>query len=101
MPLRSPLGPLEIVWSRLARARLREIRAYVALDKPDAAERLVTRIVAMVEVLRHHPHAGRVGVEPDVRELVVGGTPYIILYRVQAKRIIISTIWHGAQRQDA
>lgn len=91
---------MEIVWSRLARARLREIRAYVALDKPDAAERLVTRIVAMVEVLRNHPHAGRVGVEPGIRELVVGGTPYIILYRVEAKRVFISTIWHGALRRD-
>lgn len=98
-----PLGSSSlatIVWSPLARARLREIRAYVALDKPDAAQRLVTRIVAMVEVLRHHPHAGRVGAEPGIRELVVGGTPYIILYRVQQKRVIISTIWHGAQRRD-
>lgn len=96
MPVDSP-KPLTIVWSPLARARLREIRAYVALDKPDAAERLITRIVAMVEVLRHHPHAGRAGAEPEIRELVVGGTPYIILYRVQAKRVVISTIWHGAQ----
>jgi len=88
-----------IVWSPLARARLREIRAYIALDKPDAAERLVTRIVAVVEVLRHYPHAGRAGAEPGVRELVVGGTPYIILYRVQPKRVVISTIWHGAQHR--
>jgi toxin ParE1/3/4 len=88
---------MEIVWSGLARVRLREIRAYVALDKPDAAERLVTRIVAMVEVLRNHPYAGRAGAEPGVRELVVGGTPYIVLYRVQKKRVVISTIWHGAQ----
>jgi len=89
---------MEIVWSPSSRARLREIRAYVALDEPDAAQRLVTRIVAIVEVLRHHPHAGRAGAEPGIRELVVGGTPYIVLYRVQGKRVIISTVWHGAQR---
>ncbi len=68
------------------------------MDKLEAAERLAIRIVAIVEVLRHHPHAGRAGAKPGIRELVVGGTPYIVLYRVQGKRIIISTIWHGAQR---
>jgi len=83
----------------LARARLHEIRAYVALDKPDTAKRLVARIVAMIEVLRHHPHAGRAGAEPGLRELVVGGTPYIVLYRVYPNRVLISTIWHGAQHR--
>jgi plasmid stabilization system protein ParE len=92
--------PVEIVWSPLARTRLREIRAYVARDKPEAAARLATRIVAVVETVREHPYLGRVGAEPGVRELVIGGTPYTVLYRVQGKRITISTIWHGAQRRS-
>ena len=92
--------PIEIVWSALARTRLREIHAYVARDKPEAAERLAMRIVAMVETLRYHPRLGRVGAEPGIRELVIGSTPYIILYRVQGQRVIISTIWHGAQRKE-
>lgn len=89
--------PVEIVWSPLARARLREIHAFVALDKPGAAERLATRIVAVVEALRQHPYLGRAGAEPGIRELVIGGTPYVILYRVHGKRALISTIWHSAQ----
>ncbi len=92
--------PVEIVWSPLARARLNEIRACVALDNPGAAERLATRIVAVVEILRDHPHLGRLGVEPGIRELVIGGTPYIVLYRVRGKRVTLSTIWHGAQRKE-
>jgi len=91
--------PVEIVWSPVALARLREIRAHVARDKPEAAARLATRIVAVVEALREHPYLGRVGAQADIRELVIGGTPYIILYRVLAKRVIISTIWHGAQER--
>jgi toxin ParE1/3/4 len=91
--------PVEIAWSALARTRLREIRAYVALEKPAAAERLAMRIVAIVETLRNHPHLGRVGAEPGIRELVIGRTPYIVLYRVQGQRVVISTIWHGAQRR--
>ena len=91
--------PVEIVWSPLARARLQEIRAYIALDKPDAAERVATRIVAIVEALRNHPHLGRAAAEPGNRELVIGGTPYIVLYRLQRRRITITTTWHAAQRE--
>lgn len=89
--------PLEIVWSPLARARLQEIRAFVAQDKPDAAERLATRIITIVEALRNYPFLGRAGAEPGIRELIIGGTPYIVLYRVRGKRIVIRTIWHAAQ----
>lgn len=99
--LRSPLpkkrGPLEIVWSPLALARLQEIRAFVAVDKPEAAGRLATRLVSVVEALRIHPYLGRVGAEPGIRELIIGGTPYSVLYRVRGNRLIISTISHAAQ----
>lgn len=88
---------VEIVWSLPALARLQEIRTYIALDNPRAAERVATRIVAVVEALRIHPYLGRVGTEPAIRELVVGRTPYIVRYRVRKKRIVILTIWHGAQ----
>jgi toxin ParE1/3/4 len=91
--------PLKIVWSPLALPWLLEFRAYVALDKPDAAEHLATRTVAVVEALRSHPYLGRAGAEPGIRESVIGGTPYIVLYRVRSKRVVISTIWHGAQHK--
>ncbi len=92
--------PVEIVWSSLARARLEEIRAFVALDKPEAAAKLATRIVAVVEALKTHPFLGRAGAEPGFRELVIGGTPYVVLYRVRGKRVTILTVWHSAQRKD-
>jgi len=88
---------LEIVWSPLARARLQEIRAYVALDKPGTADRLAMRIVAVVETLRNHPYLGRTGAEPGIPELVIGGSPYTVLYRVRGTRVIIGAIWHAAQ----
>jgi len=95
-----PPSPIETVWSPLAQARLREIRAYIAQDNPEAAERVATRLVAIVETLKVYPYLGRARAEPGVRELVVGGTPYIVLYRVQRKRVTILTIHHGAQRRE-
>jgi toxin ParE1/3/4 len=91
--------PVEIVWSPLAMPRLREIRAFVAPDKPEAAQQLAVRIVAVVETLRMYPYLGGAGTESGIRELVVGGTRYIVLYRVRGRRVIITTIWHGAQNR--
>lgn len=88
---------LEILWSPLALARLQEVRAFIALDKPEAAERLATRIVSVVEALRLHPRLGRFSRETDARELIIGGTPYSILYRVGRERLVILTILHAAQ----
>ena len=85
----------------MARARLDEIRAFVALDNPDAAERLTTRLVAVIETLRDYPYLGRAGADPGARELPIGGTPYIVVYRVvRGKRVVVNTIWHGAQRRS-
>lgn len=88
---------LEIVWSRKARAQLREIQHYIANDKPDAAARLAFRLVTVVAALRLHPHIGRAGSQPPLRELVIGGTPCIVIYKVGRKRVTILTLWRGAQ----
>jgi len=90
---------IEIIWSQVALTCLQQIRAFVALDKPAAAERLATRIVAAVEVLRVFPHIGRAGMAPGTRELVIGRTPYVVVYRVREKVVTINTIWHGAQQR--
>jgi len=89
-------GLLEIVWSPLPLVRLQEIRTFIALDKPEATERLATRIVSVVAALRIHPYLGRIGPEPGIRELIIGGTPYSILYRIRGNRLIISIISHAS-----
>jgi toxin ParE1/3/4 len=89
----------EIFWSPLALARLQEIRAFIAHDDPGAAERVTTRLVSVVQALIEYPLLGRIGIDPDTRELIVGGTPYIILYQVKPKRILIRTVWHAAQNR--
>jgi toxin ParE1/3/4 len=47
-----------IVWTEPALADLDAIADYIALDKPDAAARLVQRIFAHVELLAEHPELG-------------------------------------------
>lgn len=54
-----------------------------------------------VLTLRPHPNLGRAGAEPSIRELGIGGTPYSILYRARRQRVIMNTIWHGAEESGA
>lgn len=88
---------MRIKWSPEARRQVSEIWHYIALDDPDAADRMATRLVRAVEKLAYFPHLGRPGRE-DSRELVVGGTNFIVIYRVDDEEIRIGTVVHGAQR---
>jgi len=88
---------MRITWAPEARRQVHEIWRYIALDNHEAADRMVTRLVAAVEKLVHFPHLGRPGREGS-RELVVGGTKFIVIYRVAGEEIRIGTVIHGAQR---
>jgi toxin ParE1/3/4 len=88
---------MRIVWSETAIANLSEIREYIEQDQPAAARRLARRILTSVERLAKHPQLGRQGREPDTRELVVAGTPYIVPYRVRRSRLEIIAVLHAAQ----
>jgi toxin ParE1/3/4 len=88
---------MRIVWSQTAISNLVKIRTYIEQDKPAAARRLAERILDSVELLAEHPHLGRAGREPETRELVVAGTPYIIVYRIYRGRLAILAILQAAQ----
>jgi len=88
---------MRITWAPEARRQIHEIWHYIALDDPQAADRMVTRLVAAVEKLAHFPHLGRPGREGS-RELVVSGTPFVVVYRVEGEEIRIGTVLHGALR---
>jgi toxin ParE1/3/4 len=88
---------MRIVWSYTAIANLIEIRRYIEQDKPEAARQLAARIVRSAERLAKHPHLGHPGREPETRELVVAGTPYIICYQVHRRHLAILAVLHAAR----
>jgi toxin ParE1/3/4 len=88
---------MRIVWSETAIANLVEIRKFIEQDKPVAARRLAQRTLDSVERLAEHPHLGHPGREPETRELIVAGTPYIIPYRIYRSRLCILAVLHAAQ----
>ena len=90
---------MKVTWAPEAKRQLSDIWHYIALDNPKAADRMVTRLVTAVEKLSYFPHLGRPGREGS-RELVVTGTPFIVVYRVQGDEVRIGTVLHGAQRGE-
>ena len=76
-------------WMPLAEQDLEAAYDYVRQDDEDAARKLVARIFLAVDMLTRHPLAGQEGRVKGTRELVVAGTPYIIVYRIHRDAIQI------------
>lgn len=85
-------------WTRLALADLDNAHDYIAEEDPSAARRMIERIQEAVAALCRHPEIGRPGRVGGTRELVIPGTPFIVAYRIKAKRLEVLAVIHGARR---
>ncbi|MFA1675487.1 type II toxin-antitoxin system RelE/ParE family toxin [Rhizobium mongolense] len=84
-------------WTLRALRRLDKIGAHIEQDNPDAAARVVARIVTAVDMLAELPASGRPGRIKGTREVVLADIPYIIPYRV-GRDIEIITVMPAQQR---
>ena len=73
---------------------------YIAQRSPLAAIDQGDRIEAQVSQLILHPDLGRLGRVAGTRELVISGTPFIVVYRSKkdARQIDLIRLLHGAQQ---
>ena len=89
---------MTVVWSARAVRHLQHLRAHIARDRPEAAARVGSAILAAVDLLSDHPGLGRPGRVIGTRELIVPGLPYLVPYRLRGRRIEIIAVFHGRQR---
>ena len=89
---------MRIVWLRPAERNLEEPLEYIGELNPRMAATLANKIAGSVGGLADHPRSGRPGRVVGARELVVPGTPYIVVYAVAAGYVRIHRVLHGAQR---
>ncbi|MEQ1887985.1 MAG: type II toxin-antitoxin system RelE/ParE family toxin [Alphaproteobacteria bacterium] len=73
------------------------MRVYIARDKPSAARKQVAAILAAVAGLELFPDSGRAGRKAGTRELVIGQTPYLAIYRRHKENVEILRLLHGRQ----
>ena len=92
---------MRITWSPLAIQRVLEAAEFIALDKPEAAQRWAESTFDAVERLAEFPESGRTVPElgrQDVREIIHGA--FRIIYRVDQAAIYVLTVRHSSQRFD-
>jgi len=89
---------MKLRWTRIALQDLRYLHEYIAEDNPLAASRMVARIQDATQRLKKHPQMGRPGRVQGTRELVIAGTPYIVVYLIQGDEIQIVAVIHSAMK---
>ena len=89
---------MKIHLTKSAVGDLHDIDSYIRQDNLDAANRTVLSVLEAIEYLGTYPTMGRAGRVPKTRELVVSGTPFIIIYQVRRSTIMILRILHTARK---
>ena len=88
---------MRVRWSPAARDDLRQQLQAIALDSPDAARLVASRVRKVTNDLADHPRIGRPGRVIDTRELVIAGTSLTAAYRVRGQTVEIVGLLHQAQ----
>jgi toxin ParE1/3/4 len=91
---------MRIVWTDQANSDLREQIRYIAARDRDAAKRQRARVHEAVSNLRDTPRIGRPGSLEGTRELVISGTPYIVVYALMNDVIEIYHCYHARQARQ-
>ena len=86
-----------IVWLPLARRNLDNQLAYIAERNPRAAVEVGDAVEQAIEQLDEFTHRIRPGRVPGTRELVVVGTPNVVICRIEPHAVLILRVLHGAQ----
>lgn len=92
---------MRIEWLPDAERNLTAQLEWIAKHDPWAAIDMGDTIHAAVGRLADHPAIARPGRVAGTRELVVIGTPYIVIYRIEATATVILRVLHAAQRWPA
>lgn len=92
----------KVIWSDAAIADLQGICNAIALDNPEAAERMGNGILNHVQVLASFPLIGPTyprGTRGPLREIVF--RPYRIFYDIaeESQAVSILHVWHGAREE--
>jgi plasmid stabilization system protein ParE len=87
-----------IIWTDEAVAHLEAIVAYIAAFNPAAARTLGERLITVADSLAEYFERGR-DAGCGMREMT-SVWPYVLRYRVEADRVIILRVRHGARDEE-
>jgi toxin ParE1/3/4 len=90
---------VKVRWTQQALDDLLHLHDYISEASPQAAGEMVSRIHQAATVnLKDHPRMGKKGRVRGTYELVLAGTPYIVVYILEGTEIQIVTVLHTSRR---
>ena len=89
---------MKIKLTKLAAQDLQSTKDYISQDKPNAALAVIRRVIEAIDNIVTFPSMGRPGRVPHTKELVVSGTPLIIVYQIKQDTLYIVRIIHTARK---
>ena len=89
---------MRIRWTDPAVRDFTQICDYISEPGSAAtARRVAFSIYQRIGILTKFPEFGRTGRQPETRELVFSGLPYLAVYRLRGESVEDLRILHGAQ----
>ena len=88
---------MKVVWASSAREDVNHIVLHIAEDNVDAALRMEDRIESAVGRLDSMSLRTRAGRVSGTRELVVTGTPHVVMLAITDDVVGVVRVLHGAQ----
>jgi toxin ParE1/3/4 len=85
---------MAIVWTTSAQLDVNGIWDFIEVRNPDAAELVSSEILRTVEGLLQFPKRGKPGRVKETRELVISGLPYVAVYLLTKKNVVILQVLH-------
>jgi len=92
---------VKVQWLPRAVRDLHDQLDWIAVQDPWAAISVGDSIHAAVGRLAGYPTLARAGRVEGTRELVVIGTPDVVVYRIDPAAVVVLRVLHGARRWPA
>jgi plasmid stabilization system protein ParE len=89
---------MRLEWAIPALDDLRHIANPSSPGEQSVGIRYARRVADAVTNLADHPGLGRLGRVNDTRELVVTGTPFLVMYSVGGDTVTVLRVLHHARR---
>lgn len=89
---------MKLIWTPVASLELLELVTYVYSLNRSSAVRWHLRTRQKLRQLEKFPYSGKPGRVSGTRELVIGQTPYVAVYVVEADAVIIHHVVHTSQQ---
>jgi len=88
---------MRVLWTKSAAADLEAIVNFIRTDNAEAAHGVGRKLYSAAASLSIMPRRGRVGLVDGTRELILAPLPYILVYQVLERDVLIVRIRHAAQ----